>query len=76
MAGSVTYATLFDAKTDSISIFRFDKFDYSQAAISRTAIDEYIATPAKTISFAAGNSKRGRHYVPERHHARGHSRFF
>jgi hypothetical protein len=64
----VTYATLFDMKTDSITIIRFDNFDYTQQSISRTAIDAYVNAPAKTISFANGGGKKREHHTVPLHH--------
>jgi hypothetical protein len=58
--GPVTYATLFDVQTDSISIIRLDSFDYSTQNMPRSTIDDFATTTAKTISFGGSKKRHAR----------------
>jgi hypothetical protein len=60
-SGTVTYATLFDVQTDTISILRLDGYDFGTKTMARSVIDQFVNAQAMTASF--GGSKR--------RHARG-----
>jgi hypothetical protein len=56
--GKVTFATLFDVQTDSISILGLDKFDFDAGSFARSTVDAFIKTPAKEVNFGSGSKKR------------------
>jgi hypothetical protein len=68
-SGAVTYATLFDMKTDSISILRLDHFDFSGASMPRSTVDSFVSAKAKEVSLG-GNKKRRGHYQHHEHRRR------
>jgi hypothetical protein len=47
--GAVIYATLFDMKTDSISIVHLDRFDFSGTSMPRSTIDSFVSAAAKEV---------------------------
>jgi hypothetical protein len=50
--GTATYATLFDVQTDTISILRLDSYDFGTQTMARSVIDQFVNTPAMTVSFS------------------------
>lgn len=56
-SGSVTYGVIFDVKTDSIAIQRYDSWDYTQTSLPRSIIDGYLGATALEISLNP-NSRR------------------
>jgi hypothetical protein len=60
-SGTVTYATLFDLKTDTITIIRLDSFDWSTQAMARSTIDDFVSAQAMNVPFGSSKKRHVRH---------------